>query len=688
MLTIQKEMLVMAKIVVACALLAGYASGETLDPAKYGPTLPLAKVEGSQGCTAVEVSGDYLYAAGSDHLAVYDIKTDPANPRQVALMRGIRGSRQIAIYKDRAYITARSNGLWIVDIGDPLNPKVIRQFDTIELATGIAASENVIFIAHRVYGVQLLDVSDPRFPKHISQVRTGEAQSVVYRDGMLYVGDWGAGKLTIVDVHDLRNPHIVAQGQLDGFGDGVFVKDNLCYCSTGHDAKSGPKEEREGNGRGVEVFDISDPTKPAKLGVFKFPQFLRRDNDYWTVRVCGTTAFCVDSHNGFYMVDASDPANLKGIGAARLPPPVYTWKIPEERKLPYDCCASLAMGDGVVYIAGLSTGIHVVKAPAAHKLPQPDLRFDIPPEEPETVDPRLWRYNLHCQVRRVAVTGDFAYVAASHSGLKLFRIGEGGLEELRTWERECVYDVAVHGETLFVAEGEPGLTAYRIAEDGDISKIGSGSVKADQAVQIVHIMKDGKYAAVSCGTGMAYVLDVTDPAAMKQVYRGWVGGILYGDMFPCRDKDGVFPINWHSRGIAWYSLNGEKPEEIKRMLPPNGSQMDGIDLTDNGLFIFPVRGRQLAFIDPASPERPNVVDVKSIPGNTWVRGIPTVDGNLAAFASRREGKVVMVDLSNPDSPTVVKERCYDLSAGNCDRVAFHKGKMIIPAGHYGLFMEK
>ncbi|HPA18716.1 MAG TPA: hypothetical protein PLU30_13280 [Verrucomicrobiae bacterium] len=26
--------------------------------------------------------------------------------------------------------------------------------------------------------------------------------------------------------------------------------------------------------------------------------------------------------------------------------------------------------------------------------------------------------------------------------------------------------------------------------------------------------------------------------------------------------------------------------------------------------------------------------------------------------------------------------------GNCDRVAFRNGKMIIPAGHYGLFMEK
>ena len=148
----------------------------------------------------------------------------------------------------------------------------------------------------------------------------------------------------------------------------------------------------------------------------------------------------------------------------------------------------------------------------------------------------------------------------------------------------------VHGDTLFVAEGTPGLTAYRIGQDGDISEIGRGSIGGDRRVQVVHILKDGKYAAVSCGTGMAYVLDVTNPAKMEQVYRGWVGGILYGDMFPCRYKDGVFPINWHARGIAWYSLNGKTPEEMTSRMPPNGSQMDGIDLLDNGLFVFPVRG--------------------------------------------------------------------------------------------------
>lgn len=658
------------------------------DPATYGPALASERVEGSSGCSAVAVAGDYLYAAGADYLAVFDITTDPARPRRTAELRGIKGSRQMAICKDKAYITARNHGLWIVDIADPRAPTLLRRYDTIELATGIAAAENVIFIAHRVYGVQLLDVTDPRFPRHISQVRTAEAQSVVYRDGMLYIGDWGAGKLTIADARDLRHPKVVGQGALDGFGDGVFLKDNLCFCSTGHDAKSGPTEARPGNGRGVEIFDISDTAKPEKLGVFKFPRFLPRDNDYWTSRVCGNTLFCVDSHNGFYMVDVSDPASMKGLGHLQLPPPVYKWKVPDDRKLSNDCCASLATGDGVVYIAGLTTGIHVVRAPAAFRQPRPELWLDIPAEVPAAADPRLQRCDLHCQVRRVAVKDDFAYVAASHAGLKLFGIGADGLKELRTWERECVYDVSVHGDTLFVAENNVDLAVYRIAADGDLTEIGRGQLEGNQGVQIVHPFMDARYLAVSGGTGRLSILDATDLRRMRPVYGGGAGGILYGDMLPLRDLDGVFPVNWHSRGIAWYDLHGAAPIATSTGNPPQGNQLDGIDLLANGRFVFPVRGARLALIDPKSPGEPKIVEVKGAVAGMPVSGIPTVCGDLVAFASRRDGRVVTLDLSAPENPVVVRDRCYDLSQGNCDRVAFHHGKMIIPAGHDGLFMEK
>ena len=44
-------------------------------------------------------------AAGDGYLAVFGIQADPAT---IAKLRGIKGSRQMAIHRDRAYVTARN----------------------------------------------------------------------------------------------------------------------------------------------------------------------------------------------------------------------------------------------------------------------------------------------------------------------------------------------------------------------------------------------------------------------------------------------------------------------------------------------------------------------------------------------------------------------------------------------------
>jgi len=659
-----------------------FSSAESLQNIK---SLPVEKIKGSYGCTALQVEGNYLYAAGNNYFSVYNISKDTEKPRLIFSIQGLTVSRQMAVYKDNVYITGRNKGLWIVDIKNPEKPKLICRYDTIELATGIAAIENVVFVAQRVYGIQILDVADPAHPKHISQVRTSEAQSVFYKDGLLYVGDWAVGRLTIIDAHDLRNPEIISERRLDGFGDGVFVKGNLCFCSTGHDSKSGPKEKRQGKGRGLEVFDVSNPQKPVKLGVFKFPPFLHRDNDYWTVRVCGNTAFCVDSHNGFYIVDVADPAFMKGIANVQLPSSRY------DGKFLNDCCASLAVGNGAVYIAGLSTGIYVVKNPDAVTLrPPPALKLNIPPEQTGKTDSRLMRYNPGFQIYRVAVKDDFIYVAASNGGLKMLKIGKDCLKELKSWNLGCVNDVVVNRDRLYIAKNDSELVAYKIKAGGDIFRLGSYKMNSQDGIKIIHIMKDGKYAVISWDTARFLIFDITDPKDMHQVFEGGrdIPGILYTDMFPTKDYEGTFPVNWHSRGIAWYNLNGNKPELISGKNPPKGSQMDGVDYFKDGYFVFPEKSSKIAYLDSTSPGKVMSVAVKSIAKGMPVCGIPSVNDNIVALSSRREGKVVTVDLSTPERPVAVKERCYDLSKGNCGRVVFYKGKMIIPAGHYGLFMEK
>ena len=113
----------------------------------------------------------------------------------------------------------------------------LSRHDTIEFATGICKSGDVLFVACRSFGVELIDVSDPTSPRHLSTVRTGEAQSVVERNGYLYAGVWASSEVVTVDVRNPWTPRITSRTPLDGYGDGVDVRGNYLYAATGHHSR-------------------------------------------------------------------------------------------------------------------------------------------------------------------------------------------------------------------------------------------------------------------------------------------------------------------------------------------------------------------------------------------------------------------------------------------------------------------
>ena len=159
-------------------------------------------------------------------------------PTQIApILRGqldgLGNTRQIFVKENIAYVTARQDGLWLLDVSNPADPNVISHYDTVEMATGIWVSGEVAFVATRQYGVELIDVSDPANPVHLSMLKTGEAQSCWARDGFLYVGDWAPKKLVVADVRNPRVPRIVGEALLDGYGDGGCLRGELLFCCNG-----------------------------------------------------------------------------------------------------------------------------------------------------------------------------------------------------------------------------------------------------------------------------------------------------------------------------------------------------------------------------------------------------------------------------------------------------------------------
>ncbi|MBI5940458.1 MAG: hypothetical protein HY859_08535, partial [Caulobacterales bacterium] len=158
-------------------------------------------------------------------------------PAPLGRIEGLGAVRQVVVQQGIAYVAAREDGLAIVDLRDPAQPCLLARFDTHGKATGIAVAGNLCFVACTYFGVQIIDITDPARPRHLATTLAKlECQSVAWSAGHLYAGVWADRLVAIADVRDPRHPREVARCRLDGYGDGVAVRDGVLYAATGHHA--------------------------------------------------------------------------------------------------------------------------------------------------------------------------------------------------------------------------------------------------------------------------------------------------------------------------------------------------------------------------------------------------------------------------------------------------------------------
>ena len=188
------------------------------------------KIEGIvPNAMALCIEGKILYAGSSHYLYTVDI-SEPMNPKVLGKIGGLGNVRQIAVQGGIIYVAARESGLWIVDARNPKSPKVLSRYDCIELATGIDVAGDVAFLGQRNNGVEFIDISDPANPEHIRIVKTPESQSVKYRDGYLFSGEWHSGEVTIFYARDMADIKVGSKPQMDGYGDGIDLCGNLLFA--------------------------------------------------------------------------------------------------------------------------------------------------------------------------------------------------------------------------------------------------------------------------------------------------------------------------------------------------------------------------------------------------------------------------------------------------------------------------
>ena len=641
----------------------------------------------AQNGMAVAMEGGRLFAGADSTLYAFDV-AEPLKPRLLGSLGGFDRIRQMRVRGNFAYVVSRQTGMRVVDVSDPANMRIRSLYDSVEFATGIEVAGGVAFISERIYGVEAVDVGDPDRPMHIALVKTPESQSSRYRDGFLYSGEWGKGAVTVFDARDMRSFRKVRELPLGGFGDGVDIDGRYLYCSTGHDAlhrdRPMSREAAEGAGRGLDIFDISDPSSPRHVSRVDFPVFKPRNSDFWTPRVANGMAFCCDSHNGLFAVDVADPASPKVVDRLCVPMP------PGGKAFPSAAISSLEVGRGCLYMTCSPGGLYVVpvKGADAPERPLGALPRNALHRERYAVDESefyVYRPPTPGQARAVALRGDIAYAAFGDAGLHVLRIAkEGGftkIGELPGVRR--VTDCCLSGDRLVTAEGLEGFAVYAIEGDAAFRETarrkdagGGGSVAfwcwAPDDRHVVLSDRNGPYAFF----GM-------DMFSAEKPLATFLLGVPQWGRYPADAcLHGRYPVAIPSKGVAWVDMGGEKPVVASR---PSGrmpkhrvSQSDGIAVLGDRFVCMANGGYRLYSCDGTASEWISL-------GKDGHAGVPRTDGRNVVVSHRASRVVSVWDFSDADKPVLLRR--HNLS-GNPDAAALYCGKALIPAGHQGLLMEK
>lgn len=647
------------------------------DETLYGKCLSYRKIENVGPCAAAEVMGNRLYAIGQGNLYVLDI-TRPREPRLLGTLAGLGTTRQLVIRNHLAYITARQDGLWIVDVSDPAKPTLVSHYDTVEMATGIWVSGGLAFIATRCYGVETVDVSDPRHPRHISTLKTGEAQSCWARDGLLYIGDWAPKKLLIADMKNPRQPVIVGEGLLDGYGDGGCLRGKYCFAATGHHSRASNKEEGQGKGHGLEIFEITDPARPVFVSRVKFPALYSIYNDMWTSRVAGDHCVVADTHNGLFVVAIRDIAKPTIVAQAHLPP------VPQRNM--DDAVGGIALADGVIYAAGVYTGLYVVSAPglASPVIPESDLAPILDASlQKSAEDSDFHVYRPDGQVYAVNIKGDIAWAACGAAGIQAVRMDD--LLKPVAVHREVneVYYLSCRSNRLFTAEGAAGMGIYEIGAAFRLTELGRFKIPG-KGIRQVMVPEGSRFALIHCGGPTAYIVDLLDLGHPRLALSDSQVGLFYGDQLVDKLFAGRYLVAyWQRSGPAWYDISGVQP--VLAGNTPDTSLYgwtDGACAFGESLLITKHRKYCLLSVN----ERRNASDLPSF-GITGVdlAGRPSTDGTRLAISSRHNRTVKILDVADITHPRLLREYALFGHPGAC---AFWKDRAVIPAGYQGLLLEQ
>ena len=664
----------MKRFALSITVVAGLCAGTCADvPFRTGKVFGqavkvTAGAAGSGRC--VNIEGDLLYVGGKETLSIYNLSDDPLRPKLLGETRGLASARQIALQDGMAYVSARANGIWIVNCRNPTKPFIAGHYPSTANCTGIDVAGDVCFVGGSKSGLEFIDVSRPQNPQLIQCVKKEpvESQSVVYRDGLLFSGEWGGKCATIWDARDMKSLKRLACCPLKSNGDGVWVDGKWLYASTGFSKEDKMPNAKAHSGQmGLEIYDVTNPRAPKKVSRVDFEYCKPCTYDMWLVRVAGGMAFCTATGGGLYTVDVSDKS---------APKVVDRW-VPENRHQ----VMSVAVGDGAVYVTMAGSGTWAIEAKGAQRAvverSQPPVNANLRTPRPEA--PKGFHRwlpsdtSLSANVTGLAVTGDVCYAAAGTAGLFVLELSESGIAEKRRIPLAECMDAAIAGDRLFVAAGREGWIVLEIGQAGELKEI----ARVPSAVaRDVYAYGDGKRWATFNTT----VYDISNLAKPKllanMVNQSRYNKFLSPDLIGGRWVAGNSALKYFS----WLELVAQQRDPPVKVRKMEGyvSKMGGMCAFGEKAFLADNGG--WAIVEPGGQDVPQI---RPFPGKKRVTGLPRGNGGKLVAVSGGDRTASIWDFSDVENPRLI--RWFALPCAT-DAASFWRDTLVIPARLQGVLV--
>ncbi len=350
-------------------------------------------------------------------------------------------------------------------------------------------------------------------------------------------------------------------------------------------------------GRGLGIYDLSDPSHPSQIGLFDTP-----GSSNERLEIQGTTAYLCDGFGGFHILDVSTPSQPVEIGSFALEGAYIR---------------DVAVSGSYAYLIDTYYGLRVL-----------NLSDPYNPVEVST-------YETPGYSEGVALTGTTLLLADGGNALLTFDVSVPDDPTYLASFATAGYteSVRVEGVLAYVADGTEGVRIINIADPSNPYSVGY----MDTPGYAFHTEIDGSVAYVANTSKGVRIIDISDPTNPSELSFFDESESLLWDMTQVGD---YLYVSAYYEGIYVFDLSDPLvPVRTMVLDLPLGTRAVNVD----GAYAYVANSNGTWVLDVTDPSTPAVA------GNSvwWSR--EAVSQNGYAYLAVSQG-IGVVDVSDPVSP--------------------------------------